>query len=127
MSRFASGVAVVTTLDGEKREGLTVNSFSSAIARSAIGRLEPEEKLAVVGHILARDRICCKYPCADLRDLSHHFATPHPNKVLGVEYDDRSFGFPVFSDNLAMGHTEADRNEGRTSHGCDRRRSWSDV
>jgi flavin reductase (DIM6/NTAB) family NADH-FMN oxidoreductase RutF len=29
MSRFATGVTVVTTFDGNKREGLTVNSFSS--------------------------------------------------------------------------------------------------
>ena len=29
MNRFATGVAVVTTFDGSKREGLTINSFTS--------------------------------------------------------------------------------------------------
>ena len=40
--------------------------------------------------------------CADRRDLSRHFATPHPDKFLGVEYDDGGFGFPVLSGNLAL-------------------------
>jgi hypothetical protein len=46
----------------EKNARIDSQFLFVAIARSAIGRLEPEEKLAVVGYIPARDRICCKYP-----------------------------------------------------------------
>jgi flavin reductase (DIM6/NTAB) family NADH-FMN oxidoreductase RutF len=102
MSRFATGVAVVTTFDGEKREGLTVNSFSSLSLDPPLVVWSLRKNSPSSATFRRATGFAVNILCADRRDLSHHFATPHPDKFLGVEYDDGSFGFPVFSDNLAL-------------------------
>jgi flavin reductase (DIM6/NTAB) family NADH-FMN oxidoreductase RutF len=102
MSRYATGVAVVTTFDGEKREGLTVNSFLSLSLDPPLVVWSLRKNSPSSATFQRATGFAVNILCADRRDLSHHFATPHPDKFLGVEYDDGSFGFPVFSDNLAL-------------------------
>jgi flavin reductase (DIM6/NTAB) family NADH-FMN oxidoreductase RutF len=102
MSRFATGVAVVTTFDGEKREGLTVNSFSSLSLDPPLVVWSLRKNSPSLATFQRATGFAVNILCADRRELSHHFATPHSDKFLGVEYDDGSFGFPVFSDNLAL-------------------------
>jgi len=102
MSRFATGVAVVTTFDGEKREGLTVNSFSSLSLDPPLVVWSLRKNSPSLATFQRATGFAVNILCADRRELSHHFATPHSDKFLGVEYDDGSFGFPVFSGNLAL-------------------------
>jgi flavin reductase (DIM6/NTAB) family NADH-FMN oxidoreductase RutF len=102
MSRFATGVAVVTTFDGEKREGLTVNSFSSLSLDPPLVVWSLRKNASSLVTFQRAAGFAVNVLCADRRDLSRHFATPHPDKFLGVEYDDGGFGFPVLSGNLAL-------------------------
>ena len=102
MSRFATGVAVVTTFDGEKREGLTVNSFSSLSLDPPLVVWSLRRNSLALATFQRAKGFAVNILCADRRDLSLHFATPHPDKFLGVEHKDGDFGFPVFSDNLAL-------------------------
>lgn len=102
MSRFATGVAVVTTFDGEKREGVTVNSFSSLSLDPPLV-LWSLRKSAPSLHTFQRaEGFAVNVLCAHRRELSQHFATPKPDKFIGVEYVDGNFGNPVLSDNLAL-------------------------
>ena len=102
MSRFATGVAVVTTFDGEKREGLTINSFSSLSLDPPLVVWSLRKNSPSLATFQRAKGFAVNILCASRRDLSHHFATSHPDKFQGVEYNDGSFGFPVFNDNLAL-------------------------
>lgn len=102
MSRFATGVAVVTTFDGEKREGLTVNSFSSLSLDPPLVVWSLRKNSQSAATFQRAAGFAVNILCADRRDLSHHFATPHADKFLGIEYEHGSFEYPVFRDNRAL-------------------------
>ena len=102
MSRFATGVAVVTTFDGEKREGLTVNSFSSLSLDPPLVVWSLRKNSPSLTTFRRAAGFAVNILCADRRDLSQHFATPRPDKFLGLEYRNGRFGYPVFDDNLAL-------------------------
>jgi flavin reductase (DIM6/NTAB) family NADH-FMN oxidoreductase RutF len=102
MSRFATGVAVVTTFDREKREGLTVNSFSSLSLDPPLVVWSLRKNAPSLATFHRAIGFAVNVLCADRPDLSHHFATPHPDKFLGVEYDDGGFGCPILRGNLAL-------------------------
>jgi flavin reductase (DIM6/NTAB) family NADH-FMN oxidoreductase RutF len=83
MSRFATGVAVVTTFDGEKREGLTINSFSSLSLDPPLVVWSLRKNASSLATFQRAAGFAVNVLCADRRDLSRHFATPHPDKFLG--------------------------------------------
>jgi flavin reductase (DIM6/NTAB) family NADH-FMN oxidoreductase RutF len=101
MSRFATGVTVVTTIDGRRREGLTINSFSSL-------SLEPPLVLWCIrkdaASLVTFSRASCfavNVLAARRRHLSDHFARSHPDKFSGIDFTDGIGGCPVLSGNLA--------------------------
>lgn len=102
MSRFATGVAVVTTFDGTKREGLTINSFSSLSLDPPLVLWSLRKNAPSLETFQRADGFAVNILCADRRDLSQHFATPKADKFAGVEHTDSSLGFPVLNGNLAL-------------------------
>jgi flavin reductase (DIM6/NTAB) family NADH-FMN oxidoreductase RutF len=102
MSRFATGVTVVTTFDGRKREGLTVNSFSSLSLDPALVLWSIRKNAPSVATFLRAEGFAVNVLAASSRNLSQHFATPRPDKFLGVAYTEGWSGCPVLTGNLAL-------------------------
>ncbi len=102
LSRFASGVTVVTTKDAEgNKHGITVSAFSSVslepplvlicIENSAGSVYAFRESEMFVVNVLNRDQI----------ELSERFASQLTDKFTGVDFDINIDGIPVISNCLA--------------------------
>jgi flavin reductase (DIM6/NTAB) family NADH-FMN oxidoreductase RutF len=100
--RFATGVAIVTTMDGDGNpHGLTINSFSSVsldpplvlfcLDRASQTRTAFETSISFVVNILYKSQ----------RDLSHRFATRQDERFTGLRYREGTLGAPVLTDCLA--------------------------
>jgi len=102
MSRFATGVAVVTTFDGQKREGLTVNSFTSLSLDPPLVLWSLRKNAPSLTTFQRAEGFAVNILCADRRDLSQHFATPKADKFQGIDFTGGDFGHPVLAGNLAL-------------------------
>jgi flavin reductase (DIM6/NTAB) family NADH-FMN oxidoreductase RutF len=96
LGQYATGVAVVTTTDGDGRAvGLTVNSFASV-------SLDPPLVLWSLGlhsACLAAFRACSHFAInvlnAEQADLSNRFATPTGDKFAGLAWSPGLGGAPL--------------------------------
>jgi flavin reductase (DIM6/NTAB) family NADH-FMN oxidoreductase RutF len=115
LGQYATGVAVVTTLDAEGRPtGLTVNSFASV-------SLDPPLvlwSLALSAACLATFENCSHFAInvltADQVAISNRFATNGIDKFAGVEWSAGLGGAPVLKD---VGAVFECRNEARYAGG----------
>jgi len=98
---FATGVAIVTTYHEGKREGLTVNSFSSVSLDPPLVLWSLQRRAASFRNFLVSGRFVVNILEAGQRRLSAHFARPHPDKFEGVSFADGLGGCPVLQDSLA--------------------------
>lgn len=100
--RFATGIAVITTLDGDGRPyGLTVNSFASVsmdppmISWNVIRGSTAHATIARAGrfvvNILAKSQ----------RHVAQQMTGPIEHRFAGVPYHPSSSGLPVIGDTLA--------------------------
>lgn len=88
LGRFATGVTVITTCtpDG-KREGLTANSFSALSLDPPLVLWSIVRKSASLPGFLAAGHFAINVLSSTQADLSHRFATPHPDKFEGVDVE----------------------------------------
>ncbi len=102
LSRFASGVSVVTTRDGEGRNyGITVSAFCSVsldpplvlvcIEKTTASHFAFRESRAFIVNVLQHSQL----------DLSERFAAPAPDKFENVGYSPGILGIPRLSGSLA--------------------------
>lgn len=102
LSCFASGVNVVTTIDAAgELHGLTVSAFCSVslappmvlicIEKTTASHFAFLESRAFVVNILDESQSA----------LSDHFATPLPDKFIGLGYRSGIAGIPVLENSLA--------------------------
>lgn len=102
LSCFASGVNVVTTIDAAgELHGLTVSAFCSVslappmvlicIEKTTASHFAFLESRAFVVNILDESQAA----------LSDHFATPLPDKFIGLGYHSGIAGIPVLENSLA--------------------------
>ena len=104
MSRFATGVTVATTCQGERRIGITVNAFASV-------SLEPPlvliciERASVVHDAFTQSRVfAVNMLSADQEDLSTGFASNSPERFesfCGAASHPAVTGAPIFDNCLA--------------------------
>ncbi|MCU0308121.1 MAG: flavin reductase family protein [Thermoleophilia bacterium] len=101
LSRWASGVTVVTARGPEGRVGLTASAFSSL-------SLHPPLILVCIGHASsAHDVLCAAEGFAvhllreDQQDVSNRFARSSEDKFAGLEVETGAFGAPLLDDVLA--------------------------
>ncbi len=101
LSRFASGVTVVTTCgtDG-KQNGLTVSAFCSV-------SLEPPlvliciEKAAAGNKVIADSMVFAVNILSDHQaPLSEHFASPIEDRMKTIDFTIGRLGLPIISDSL---------------------------
>lgn len=102
LSRFASGVTIVTTKDADgKLYGITVSAFCSV-------SLEPPLILVCLERTTGSSRALPQSGAfvvnvlrENQRHLSNHFASPAGDKFAGVEYHFGIDGIPVLTGALA--------------------------
>jgi 3-hydroxy-9,10-secoandrosta-1,3,5(10)-triene-9,17-dione monooxygenase reductase component len=113
LRRFATGVAVVTTWDGERPWGTTVNSFSSVSLRPPLVLFAFDRDRKIVPALVATGRYAVNILGEDHQALSDCFAGgPAPARGSGAKGDERAglcgaewhrgaTGLPVLSDAIA--------------------------
>lgn len=101
MSRFATGVTVVTTFDGTKREGLTVNSFASLSLDPPLVLWSIRKSAPSLATFLRASCFAVNVLAAGRHELSQHFATPRADKFSGIHFADGFGGCPVLQGNVA--------------------------
>jgi flavin reductase (DIM6/NTAB) family NADH-FMN oxidoreductase RutF len=113
LGRFASGVSVVTTCDGEGRDhGMTVSAFCSV-------SLEPPLVLACIGHeasmhpvVMRADRFGVSILAMGQEPLARRFADQRSDRFDGVGYSRGKLGVALLDDALAhLECTVIDRRE----------------
>jgi 3-hydroxy-9,10-secoandrosta-1,3,5(10)-triene-9,17-dione monooxygenase reductase component len=111
MKRFASGVAVVTTLDGEHPWGTTVNSFSSVSLRPPLVLVAFDRERHIVPALNRSGRYMVNILGEESQSLSDCFAGGPPptpgtarrsrGELCGVAWHKSLGGLPVLDDAIA--------------------------
>ncbi|MGH3095059.1 MAG: flavin reductase family protein [Streptosporangiales bacterium] len=106
LGAFATGVTVVTGLDGDEASGFTCQSFASV-------SLEPPLVLFCADHrgrawprIRNAGRFCVNVLSDQQTDLCHRFGSRHGMKYEGLEWERTRWGTPAFRDVLLRVHAE---------------------
>lgn len=94
LGSFATGVTIVTTVDGKTPLGMTANSFNSvsldpklilwSLAKSSRMLSVYEKAPGYIVHVLGQDQI----------DLSNTFARPSDDRFAGLDWEWSALGLP---------------------------------
>jgi 3-hydroxy-9,10-secoandrosta-1,3,5(10)-triene-9,17-dione monooxygenase reductase component len=113
LRRFATGVAVVTTWEGERPWGTTVNSFSSVSLRPPLVLVAFDRDRRIVPALVGTGRYAVNILGEEQQALSDCFAGgPAPGRARGARTDEReelcgadwhqgATGLPLLSDAIA--------------------------
>jgi flavin reductase (DIM6/NTAB) family NADH-FMN oxidoreductase RutF len=102
LSRFASGVTVVTTQDAEARPlGITVSAFSSLSLDPPLVLVCIDRGAYLHDAFQASGVFVVNVLGAGQEDLSRLFASREPDKFAGLGYTRGLGGVPVLADTLA--------------------------
>lgn len=102
LSRFATGVMVVTTCtpDG-RREGLTANSFSSVSLEPPLVLWSLRRDAPSLPSFISAGRFALSILGHGQSHLSRHFATPLPDKFAGIATREAPGDCPIIEDCIA--------------------------
>ena len=110
---FATGVAVVTTWDGDTARGTTINSFASLSLRPPLVMVALDRGRRIVAPLAKSRRYAVNILGEDCRELSDCFASgPSPVReseaeaaeeveMCGVSWHPGSAGLPILDDAIA--------------------------
>jgi flavin reductase (DIM6/NTAB) family NADH-FMN oxidoreductase RutF len=102
LSRFATGVTVVTTRTTDGRlEALTANSFSALSLDPPLVLWSLGRNASSLPGFLGSGYFAVNILAAEQRELSHHFATRAENKFANLDHAVGLGGCPLLSDTLA--------------------------
>lgn len=102
LSRFASGVTVVTTKDSAgKFHGITVSAFCSVSLRPPMVLVCIEKTTGSHYAFNESDHFVVNILQAGQSEMSEHFASQILDKFQGTEYDLTSGGVPILPDCIA--------------------------
>lgn len=103
LSRFATGVTVITTqTPGGKLEGLTANSFAALSLDPPLVLWSIRLSAPSLPSFLSANSFAINVLAAEQRSLSIHFATPCVDKFEDVSFSAGLGGCPVLPDSLAL-------------------------
>ncbi len=102
LSRFASGVTVVTSKcrDGQKR-GLTVSAFSSVSLDPPLILVCIERQTTIHDYLAVGCFFAVHILNEEQESLSRRFASKEPNRFAGIAYKESIEGTPLLEDVLA--------------------------
>ncbi len=101
-ARFATGITVVTVVDGEGRpHGMTVNSFSSVSLDPPLILVSIDLRNAILGHFLSTRNFAINILAENQQHLSRQFSVPSENRFRGVDWQSGELGVPLLDGVLA--------------------------
>jgi flavin reductase (DIM6/NTAB) family NADH-FMN oxidoreductase RutF len=105
IGQFATGVTVVTAVDGEQPVGITVNAFASMSLEPALVAIALDHRRFIVPMIEADGRYAVNILAEDQQWLSDCFAganvTPSRDAFCGAPWHPGSTGLPLLSGAIA--------------------------
>lgn len=101
MSRFASGVTVVTTASDGRFFGITVSSFTSLSLRPPLALICIDRTAVSHDPIAAAGRFAVSVLAEDQAALSQRFASDDPDKFAGLAYRLSAHGLPLLDGTVA--------------------------
>lgn len=102
LGRFATGITVITTrAPNGKCEGMTANSFSAVSLDPPLILWSVKNEAPSLPAFLAAGAFTVNVLSQEQAGLSHHFATPKPDKFDGIDCAEGHGGCPVLPDTLA--------------------------
>ncbi|WP_254052232.1 flavin reductase family protein [Aeromicrobium sp. A1-2] len=94
LGRYASGVTVVTTMQGDTPVGMTCQSFTSVSLDPPLVAFLPMKTSRAFAAIRQSRRFCVNFLAADQTELSNGFASRAEDKFDGVDWQPTSLGSP---------------------------------
>lgn len=102
MSAFASGVAVMTTVDADNEpKGLSSNAFCSVSADPPLVLICVDKSSRTLRALIERRSFVVNFLSEGTEDICRAFASKEDNKFLGIAWQLSRSGLPVLSDVLA--------------------------
>jgi flavin reductase (DIM6/NTAB) family NADH-FMN oxidoreductase RutF len=102
LSQFASGVAIVTTIDAAgKQRGLTVSSFSSVSLEPPLVQWSLSTSCNAHAVFIAASHFAVSILAEDQAELSTHFSRAVGDRFLGVDFERGLHGLPLITGALA--------------------------
>jgi flavin reductase (DIM6/NTAB) family NADH-FMN oxidoreductase RutF len=109
LGRFPTGVTVITTCAGGKREGLTANSFSALSLDPPLVLWSIARRSPSLPGFLASGHFAINVLKSIQSDLSHRFATSASDKFAGLEVEEGLGASPLMPGALASFECETER------------------
>ncbi len=94
LGQYASGVTVVTTMQGDTPIGMTCQSFTSVSLDPPLVAFLPMKNSRAFAAIRLSRRFCVNFLAADQTDLSNSFASLEKDKFAGIDWEPTSSGMP---------------------------------
>jgi 3-hydroxy-9,10-secoandrosta-1,3,5(10)-triene-9,17-dione monooxygenase reductase component len=105
MGHFATGISVVTVLDGERPHGITVNAFSSVSLEPALVMIALDRRRVITPIVRATGRYAVNVLGADQQALSDCFAnapvSPGREAFCGAAWRSGPTGLPLIDGSIA--------------------------
>ena len=105
MGHFATGISVVTTLDGDKPAGITVNAFSSVSLKPALVMVALDRRRFITPMVRQAGRYAVNVLGADQQALSDCFAhapvSPGREAFCGAAWQPGTTGLPLIDGSIA--------------------------
>jgi 3-hydroxy-9,10-secoandrosta-1,3,5(10)-triene-9,17-dione monooxygenase reductase component len=105
MGRFATGVSVVTAIDGERPQGITVNAFSSVSLEPALVMVALDRRRFITPMVRSAGRYAVNVLGADQQGLSDCFAhapvSPGREAFCGASWHPGDTGLPLIDGAIA--------------------------
>lgn len=100
--RFATGITVVTLLDGEGHpHGVTVNSFASVSLEPPLVLVSIDLRNAILGHFLSSAWFAINILAEHQEHLSRRFSSATEERFTGVDWHAGISGMPILDGVLA--------------------------
>lgn len=101
LGRFASGVTVITTVDGQgHKHGITVSAFCSVSLTPPLILICIAKKTGSHHAFEQNEFFAVNILREDQQHFSDHFASPLPDKFNRFEFSENANGIPVLKDVL---------------------------
>lgn len=101
LGHFATGVTVITALDGGEPVGFTCQSFASLSLEPPLVTVSPQRTSTTWPRIRRAGRFCANILAEGQQELGSRFARTGTDKFAGVRWSTSPSGCPVLEDVLA--------------------------
>ena len=105
MGHFATGISIVTTFDGDRPQGITVNAFSSVSLEPALVMVALDRRRFITPMVRAAGRYAVSILGSDQQALSDCFAhapvSPGREDFCGAAWHPGATGLPLIDGSIA--------------------------